>query len=60
MKRSIYQWEYIDSLAAKIDDKALTQAQEAHDAVAAYDAVYRALGLDDEFIRTVHESRKKG
>jgi len=60
VKRSIYQWEYIDSIAAKIDDKALTEAQEAHDAVAAYDAVYRALGLDDEFIRKVHESRRKG
>ncbi|MFC1946517.1 TIM barrel protein [Chloroflexota bacterium] len=60
VKRSIYQWEYIDSIAAKIDDKALTQAQEAHDAIAAYDAVYRALGLDDEFIHKVHESRKKG
>ena len=60
VKRSIYQWEYIDSIAAKIDEKALVQAQEAHDAIAAYDAVYRALGLDDEFIRKVHESRRKG
>jgi xylose isomerase len=60
VKRSIYQWEYIDSIAARIDEKALAQAQEAHDAIAAYDAVYRALGLDDGFIRKVHESRKKG
>lgn len=60
VKRSIYQWEYIDSIAANIDDKALLRAQSDHDAVAAYDAVYRALGLDDEFIRKVHESRKKG
>ena len=60
VKRSIYQWEYIDSIAAKIDEKALVQAQEAHDAIAAYDAVYRALGLDDEFILKVHESRRKG
>ncbi len=29
VKRSIYQWEYIDSIAAKIDDKVLMQAQEA-------------------------------
>jgi xylose isomerase len=59
VKRSIYQWEFIDSLAAKIDDKALKQAQKAHDAVSAYEAVYAALGLDDKFIKAVHASRKK-
>jgi xylose isomerase len=59
VKRSIYQWEFIDSLAAKIDDKALKQAQTAHDAVAAYEVVYKTLGLDDKFIRSVHASRKK-
>jgi xylose isomerase len=60
VKRSIYQWEYIDTIASRIDDKALKEAQAAHDAVGAYEVVYRALGLDDEFIRKVHESRKKG
>ncbi|HSW57612.1 MAG TPA: TIM barrel protein [Dehalococcoidales bacterium] len=59
VKRSIYQWEFIDSLAAKIDDKALKKAQKAHDAVAAYEAVYQSLGLDQKFIQSVHESRKK-
>jgi xylose isomerase len=59
VKRSIYQWEFIDSLAAKNDDKALKQAQMAHDAVAAYEVVYRTLGLDDEFIRSVHSNRRK-
>ena len=59
VKRSIYQWEFIDSLAAKIDDGALRQAQAAHDAVAAYEEVYKALGLDDRFIQEVHASRKK-
>lgn len=58
VKRSIYQWEFIDSLAAKIDDKALKQAQAAHDAVDAYEVVYKTLGLDDKFIRAVHASRK--
>jgi xylose isomerase len=59
VKRSIYQWEFIDSLAGKIDDKALKQAQAAHDAVAAYDEIYKTLGLDAKFIRAVHASRKK-
>jgi xylose isomerase len=59
VRRSIYQWEFIDSLAAKIDDKALKQAQATHDAVAAYEAVYKTLGLDDEFIRSVYANRKK-
>ncbi len=58
VRRSIYQWEYIDSIAARIDDKALAQAQAAHDAVAAYEVIYRALGLDEDFIRRVHESRR--
>lgn len=58
VKRSIYQWEFIDSLAAKIDEKALKQAQVAHDAVAAYRVIYETLGLDDKFIHAVHASRK--
>jgi xylose isomerase len=59
VKRSIYQWEFIDSLAAKIDDKALKQAQSAHDAVAAYKVIFETLGLDDKFIRELHAGRKK-
>jgi xylose isomerase len=59
VKRSIYQWEFIDSLAAKIDDKVLKQAQAAHDAVAAYKVIYETLGLDDKFIREVHSGRRK-
>ncbi len=59
VRRSIYQWEFIDSLAGKIDDEELKQAQAAHDAVAAYEVVYKALGLDDRFIKAVHASRKK-
>jgi len=59
VKRSIYQWEFIDSIAAKIDDEALRQAQAAHDAVGSYEVVYKALGLDARFIQNVHASRKK-
>ena len=59
VKRSIYQWEFIDSIATSLDDRALQEAQAAHDAVAAYDVVYRALGLDEGFKKKVLESRKK-
>ncbi len=59
VKRSVYQWEFIESLAVKIDDAALERAQQAHDAVACYETVYEALGLDQSFIKQVHASRKK-
>jgi xylose isomerase len=59
VRRSIYQWEFIDSIAGKIDDEALKEAQAAHDAVAAYELVYRALGLDDRFIQEVQARHKK-
>jgi xylose isomerase len=44
IKRSVIQWRFIDSLAAKIDDDALREAQQAKDAVRAYEIVYAALG----------------
>ena len=58
VRRSVYQWEWIDSLAAKVDGPALMEAQSAHDAVKSYEIVYEALGLDAEFIEKVHASRK--
>ncbi len=44
VKRSIIQWNFIDSIAARIDDAALREAQSRKDAVAAYELVYAALG----------------
>jgi xylose isomerase len=44
VRRSVLQWRFIDSIAAKIDDAALREAQSHKDAVAAYEIVYRALG----------------
>jgi xylose isomerase len=44
VKRSVLQWRFIDSVAAKIDDAALRRAQSRKDAVAAYELVYAALG----------------
>jgi len=42
--RSVHQWRFIESVAARIDDAALREAQMRKDAVAAYELVYAALG----------------
>jgi xylose isomerase len=42
--RSVLHWRFIESLAARIDDEALREAQLAKDAVRAYELVYTALG----------------
>ncbi len=60
VRQNVYQWEFIDSLAAKIDSQTLARAQEAHDAVGASKIVFRAMGLDDEFVRSVHAGRNRG
>jgi xylose isomerase len=44
VKRSVLQWNFIDGVAAKIDEPALREAQQAKDAVRAYELVYAALG----------------
>ncbi len=44
VRRSVLQWRFIDSVAAKIDDAALREAQMRKDAVRAYELVYAALG----------------
>jgi xylose isomerase len=44
VRRSVLQWRFIDSVAAKIDNTALREAQLHKDAVRAYELVYAALG----------------
>src|SRR5215467_11709524 len=44
VKRSVLQWRFIDQIAAKIDETELQRAQQAKDAVRAYELVYAALG----------------
>jgi xylose isomerase len=44
VKRSVLHWRFIDSIAAKVDGAELRAAQEAKDAVRAYELVYAALG----------------
>jgi xylose isomerase len=47
VKRSVLQWRFIDSVAAKIDDAELRKAQSTKDAVRAYEIVYAALGAKE-------------
>ncbi len=44
VRRSVLQWRFIDSVAARIDDTALRDAQSKKDAIRAYEIVYKALG----------------
>jgi xylose isomerase len=44
VKRSVLQWRFIDSVAGRIDETALREAQQEKDAVRAYELVYAALG----------------
>ncbi len=44
VKRSVLQWRFIDGIAAKLDGAGLREAQQAKDAVRAYELVYAALG----------------
>ncbi len=44
VRRSVLQWRFIDSVAAKVDGPAFRAAQQDKDAIAAYELVYRALG----------------
>ncbi len=44
VRRSVLQWRFIDATAGRIDDAALREAQQAKDAVRAYEIVYAALG----------------
>jgi xylose isomerase len=44
VRRSVIQWDFIDSVAGKIDDVALREAQSRKDAIRAYELVYAALG----------------
>jgi xylose isomerase len=44
VRRSVLHWRFIDSVAARIDEAALREAQAQKDAVRAYELVYQALG----------------
>jgi xylose isomerase len=44
VRQSVLHWRFIESVAARIDDSALREAQMQKDAVRAYELVYAALG----------------
>ncbi len=44
VERSVRQWNFIWDVSGRIDDPALREAQQAKDAVRAYELVYAALG----------------
>jgi xylose isomerase len=44
VRRSVLQWRFIDRVASQIDEPELRRAQQAKDAVRAYELVYGALG----------------
>jgi xylose isomerase len=44
VERSVLQWRFIDAIAGRIDESSLREAQQAKDAVRAYELVYAAMG----------------
>jgi len=49
-RQSITQWEFIDQLAGRIDDATLREAHAQKDALLAYRAVFRAMGMDETLV----------
>lgn len=60
VRQSIIQWEFIDHLARKIDTAALQAAQRERDAVRAYQVVYEALGLNQQFLQELSRAHREG
>jgi xylose isomerase len=58
VRRSVLHWEFLWELAAKIDDARFDEARQASDAVAAYEAVFEALGLDRKFEERILAQRR--
>jgi xylose isomerase len=50
-RQSLLQWRFIDGVAARLDEDALREAQTQKDALAAYRAVFQALGMSPDAIR---------
>lgn len=57
VRQSILNWEFIFSLAKRLDGKALAIAQAEKDAVRAYQVVYEVLGLAPDFAAQVLKAR---
>jgi xylose isomerase len=63
VRRAILHWEFIWDLGTKIDRTALREAKSGAGALAGQRAVYRALGLDEDYeaevVRRREQSRQK-
>lgn len=55
VKRSVMHFEYMAEIARRMDNAELEAAKNEADAVRAYRAFWRALGLDEAFERQVYE-----
>jgi xylose isomerase len=45
-RQSLLQWNFIDTIASRLNEEALSEAQRQKDALAAYRVVFEALGMD--------------
>ena len=50
-RQSLAQWRFIDSVAERLDEATLQEAQNRKDALAAYRVVFEALGMNPDLIR---------
>ena len=59
VRRAIVQWEFIWDLAAKIEREELREAKSRADALLGQRALYRALGLDEDYEAEIVRRRKE-
>jgi xylose isomerase len=59
VRRAIVQWEFIWDLGARIDRDALREAKSGADALSGQRAVYRALGLDEDYEAGIVRRRRE-
>jgi xylose isomerase len=50
-RQSLLQWRFIDEIAGRVDDDAMRDAQRQKDALAAYRAVFQALGMSADTVQ---------
>ena len=59
VKASIIHWEYFYQLAMKLDSKKLKKARSRHDALGCYREIYKNLGVDEKFIKSLKGGIRK-
>lgn len=59
VRRAILHWEYIWDLAQKVDRDALGEAKNNADALGGQKAVYRVLGLDEDYEKEIVRRRQQ-